>query len=141
MLTQPQGAHGAPRRTTEQDHELELQLDSRLLEPLARALDAGERLELDLEIANTDRAVGTMLGNAVTLRAGAEGLEPGTVDLTLRGSAGQSLGAFVPRGIALRLHGDANDYVGKGLSRRPHHRASPRPTPRSSPSTTSSPAT
>ncbi len=116
VLTQPAGAQGAPRRMTEQDHELEQQLDSRLLEPLARALDAGERLELDLEIANTDRAVGTMLGNAVTLRAGAEGLEPGTIDLTLRGSAGQSLGAFVPRGIALRLLGDANDYVGKGLS-------------------------
>ncbi|MGY3128997.1 glutamate synthase (NADPH/NADH) large chain [Agrococcus sp. UYP33] len=116
VLAQPQGALGAPRRTTEQDHELEQQLDTRLLEPLRRALEAGERLVLDLEIANTDRAVGTMLGNAVTLHAGAEGLEPGTVDLTLRGSAGQSLGAFVPRGIALRLHGDANDYVGKGLS-------------------------
>ncbi|MDR7234629.1 glutamate synthase large subunit [Agrococcus sp. BE272] len=116
VLAQPDGAHGAPRRTTAQDHELDEQLDSRLLAQLERAIDAGERLELDLEIANTDRAVGTMLGNAVTLRAGARGLEPGTVDLTLRGSAGQSLGAFVPRGIALRLIGDANDYVGKGLS-------------------------
>ncbi|WP_420710589.1 glutamate synthase large subunit [Agrococcus sp. SL85] len=116
VLAQPEGAHGAPRRTTVQDHELEDQLDTRLLPQLAEALAAGERLVLDLPIANTDRAVGTMLGNAVTLHAGAEGLEPGTVDLTLRGSAGQSLGAFAPRGIALRLHGDANDYVGKGLS-------------------------
>nr|WP_072313954.1 glutamate synthase large subunit [Agrococcus sp. Marseille-P2731] len=116
VLTPPAAAQGAPRRMTEQDHELEQQLDTRLLPELERALDAGERLVLDLDIANTDRALGTMLGNAVTLRAGAAGLEPGTVDLTLRGSAGQSLGAFVPRGIALRLHGDANDYVGKGLS-------------------------
>ncbi|XNQ56169.1 glutamate synthase large subunit [Agrococcus sp. 1P02AA] len=116
VLTPPAGAQGAPRRMTDQDHELEQQLDTRLLPELARALDAGERLVLDLDIANTDRALGTMLGNAVTKRAGAAGLEPGTVDLTLRGSAGQSLGAFVPRGISLRLHGDANDYVGKGLS-------------------------
>ncbi len=116
VLTRPESAQGAPRRTTEQDHELEQQLDSRLLPELERALEAGERLVLDLEIANTDRAVGTMLGNAVTKRAGAAGLEPGTVDLTLHGSAGQSLGAFIPRGITLRLLGDANDYVGKGLS-------------------------
>ena len=116
VLTRPASAQGAPRRTSEQDHELEPPLDTRLLPQLAAALDAGERLVLDLEIANTDRAIGTMLGGAVTRRAGAAGLEPGTVDLTLRGSAGQSLGAFLPRGIALRLHGDANDYVGKGLS-------------------------
>ncbi|WP_405216829.1 glutamate synthase large subunit [Agrococcus sp. Ld7] len=116
VLTRPAGAHGAPRRTTDQDHELEQQLDTQLLPQVDAALDAGERLVLDLEIANTDRAVGTMLGNLVTRRAGEAGLEPGTIDLTLRGSAGQSLGAFVPRGITLRLHGDANDYVGKGLS-------------------------
>ncbi|MCR8670678.1 glutamate synthase large subunit [Agrococcus sp. HG114] len=116
VLVAPQGAQGAPRRTTQQDHELEQQLDHRLLEPLERALDAGERLELELDIANTDRAVGTMLGNAVTKRAGAAGLPPGTVTLRMRGSAGQSLGAFVPRGVALHLAGDANDYVGKGLS-------------------------
>ncbi|SDR66738.1 glutamate synthase large subunit [Agrococcus carbonis] len=116
VLTAPAGVQGAPRKTVEQDHELEQQLDTHLLPQLAAALDAGERLVLDLEIANTDRAVGTMLGHAVTKRAGEAGLEPGTVDLTLRGSAGQSLGAFIPRGIALRLVGDANDYVGKGLS-------------------------
>ncbi len=116
VLTRPEGAQGQPRRTTEQDHELEQQLDWTLLPQLEQALQAGERLVLELDIANTDRAVGTMLGNAVTLRAGAEGLAPGTIDLTLRGSAGQSLGAFVPRGIALHLEGDANDYVGKGLS-------------------------
>ena len=116
VLATPTGLEGAPRRTTEQDHELEQQLDSRLLEQLERALDSGERLELELEIANTDRAVGTMLGNAVTMHAGAAGLEPGSVTLRMRGSAGQSLGAFVPRGIALHLEGDANDYVGKGLS-------------------------
>ena len=116
VLRRPHGAQGEPRRTTEQDHGLDEQLDSRLLERLEQALDAGERLQVELEIANTDRAVGTMLGNALTLRAGAEGLEPGTVTLRMRGSAGQSLGAFVPRGIVLHLEGDANDYVGKGLS-------------------------
>ncbi|PIJ18339.1 hypothetical protein BMH30_12665, partial [Leucobacter sp. OLES1] len=71
---------------------------------------------IDLPISNIDRAVGTMLGHEVTRRFGAEGLAPATIDITLTGSAGQSLGAFLPAGIALRLVGDANDYVGKGLS-------------------------
>ena len=65
---------------------------------------------------NVNRTVGTMLGSLVTRRYGADGLPDGTIDITFRGSAGQSFGAFVPRGITLRLFGDANDYVGKGLS-------------------------
>jgi glutamate synthase (NADPH/NADH) large chain len=69
-----------------------------------------------LAVRNVNRAVGTMLGHEVTKRYGADGLPDGTVDLTFRGSAGQSFGAFLPRGITLRLEGDANDYVGKGLS-------------------------
>jgi glutamate synthase domain-containing protein 3 len=67
-------------------------------------------------VRNVNRTVGTMLGSMVTRRFGGEGLPDGTIDLTFGGSAGQSFGAFLPRGITMRLFGDANDYVGKGLS-------------------------
>ncbi|MBT5576678.1 MAG: glutamate synthase subunit alpha, partial [Microbacteriaceae bacterium] len=85
----------------------------RLTEP---ALRAGERVEIDLPIRNTERAVGTMLGHEVTKTHGEHGLPADTIAITLRGAAGQSLGAFIPGGITLTLWGDANDYVGKGLS-------------------------
>ena len=68
------------------------------------------------QVRNVNRTVGTILGHEVTKRYKGEGLPDGTIDLTLTGSAGQSFGAFLPRGITLRLEGDANDYVGKGLS-------------------------
>jgi glutamate synthase (NADPH/NADH) large chain len=71
---------------------------------------------LELPVRNVNRTVGTMLGSLVTRRFGAAGLPDDTIDLTFTGSAGQSFGAFLPRGITLRLHGDANDHVGKGLS-------------------------
>ncbi|MDF2467645.1 MAG: glutamate synthase subunit alpha, partial [Rhodococcus erythropolis] len=70
----------------------------------------------ELPVHNTDRAVGTRLGAEVTRRYGAVGLPDGTIDVVLRGTAGQSLGAFLPPGISLVVVGDANDYVGKGLS-------------------------
>jgi glutamate synthase (NADPH/NADH) large chain len=73
-------------------------------------------VRLDLPVRNVNRTVGTMLGHHLTRRWGGEGLPEGTIDITLTGSAGQSFGAFLPRGITLRLVGDANDYVGKGLS-------------------------
>src|SRR5262249_59133740 len=73
-------------------------------------------VKLQLPVRNVNRTVGTMLGAEVTRRYGGAGLPDGTIDITLRGSAGQSLGAFVPSGITLRLFGDANDYLGKGLS-------------------------
>jgi glutamate synthase (NADPH/NADH) large chain len=116
------------KHTTQQDHELELQLDWAYLPRLREALAAGEKLRLDLPVANTDRSVGAMLGNELTKLLGEAGAEPGTIEVNLTGSAGQSLGAFVPRGINLTLFGDANDYVGKGLSGgqvvvRPDHRA------------------
>jgi len=79
------------------------------------ALDTGEPVRLTLAIRNVNRTVGTMLGHHVT-RVRPEGLPDGTIDITLTGSAGQSLGAFLPRGVTLRVHGDANDYVAKGLS-------------------------
>ena len=107
----------------------------------ADALENGEPVRAQVPIRNVNRTVGTMLGHEVTKRYRGEGLPDGTIDITLIGSAGQSFGAFLPRGITLRLEGDANDYVGKGLSGgrlvvRPGPRARP-----STPRTTSSPAT
>ena len=114
--------------TQQQDHELEQQLDMRILDSVLEALDHGERATFDIAVENTDRAVGTLLGNEITKRFGEQGAGPGTVSLRLTGSAGQSLGAFAPRGLTIALEGDANDYVGKGLSGgqisvRPHRSA------------------
>ncbi len=100
----------------EQDHGLEAALDNTLIQLCEGALLDGAPVRLELPVRNVNRTVGTMLGSLVTRRYGAEGLPPGTIDITFTGSAGQSFGAFVPRGMTLRLVGDANDYVGKGLS-------------------------
>ncbi|UYO98738.1 glutamate synthase large subunit [Microbacterium sp. M28] len=106
-----------PRRSgREQDHELDAHFDVQLIEMAQEALEDGSPVLIELPIRNTERAVGTMLGHEVTTRYGAAGLARETIDVTLTGTAGQSLGAFMPAGIALRLEGDANDYVGKGLS-------------------------
>ncbi|WP_328827754.1 glutamate synthase large subunit [Nocardioides acrostichi] len=103
--------------TKSQDHGLEKSLDVTELVPLAEpALERGEPVRAQLSIRNVNRTVGTILGHEVTKRYRGEGLPEGTIDLTFLGSAGQSFGAFVPSGITLRLEGDANDYVGKGLS-------------------------
>ncbi len=111
----PEGA--ARHNTTSQDHGLDKALDVQQLVPLARpALENGEPVRAQVEIRNVNRTVGTILGHEVTKRYKGEGLPDGTIDITFTGSAGQSFGAFVPRGITLRLEGDANDYVGKGLS-------------------------
>ncbi|MCW2851175.1 MAG: glutamate synthase large subunit, partial [Nocardioides sp.] len=105
------------RNTKTQDHGLDRSLDLTELVPLAQpALQHGEPVRAQVAIRNVNRTVGTILGHEVTKRYGGEGLPDGTIDLTFVGSAGQSFGAFVPRGITLRLEGDANDYVGKGLS-------------------------
>jgi glutamate synthase (NADPH/NADH) large chain len=107
----------APRhRVTTQDHGLDKALDHTLIQLAEGALEEGRPVRLDLPIRNVNRTVGTMLGYEVTRRWGAEGLPDDTIDISFTGSAGQSFGAFVPRGITLRLQGDANDYVGKGLS-------------------------
>ena len=117
VLRGPEFAETAPRRHgAAQDHELDAHFDVRLTELAADALDARAPVVIDLPIRNLDRAVGTMLGHEVTKRFGAAGLAPETIDVTLTGSAGQSLGAFLPAGVTLRLIGEANDYVGKGLS-------------------------
>ena len=117
ILSGPVFGPEAPRRNgRKQDHELEQHFDVQLIEAAQDVLAGGGRLELSLPIRNTERAVGTMLGHEVTLRHGENGLPAGSIDITLIGSAGQSLGAFLPSGITLRLEGDSNDYVGKGLS-------------------------
>ena len=105
-----------PRCTKTQDHGLEKALDNELVALAEDALERGEPVRAALAVRNVNRTVGTILGHEVTKRYGGAGLPDDTIDLTLTGSAGQSFGAFVPRGITLRLEGDANDYLGKGLS-------------------------
>ena len=106
----------ALHNTVKQDHGLDAALDNKLIELAQPALTKGEAVKIDLPVRNVNRTVGTMLGAEVTRKYGAEGLPAGTIDVTLHGSAGQSLGAFIPRGVAIRLYGDSNDYVGKGIS-------------------------
>ncbi|MCI0155653.1 glutamate synthase large subunit [Leifsonia shinshuensis] len=123
ILRGPEFPDDAPRKNGRaQDHELDEHFDNQLIQAAHDVLAAerpgadGATLSLSLPIRNTERAVGTMLGHEVTVRHGENGLPTGTIDITLTGSAGQSLGAFLPAGITLRLEGDSNDYVGKGLS-------------------------
>ncbi|WP_372592694.1 glutamate synthase large subunit [Actinotalea sp.] len=117
VLERPVPVPGASlRNTTGQDHGLDKALDNQLISRAEPALERGERVTIDVPVRNVNRTVGTMLGHEVTRRYGGEGLPDDTIEVTLTGSAGQSLGAFLPRGITLRLFGDANDYVGKGLS-------------------------
>jgi glutamate synthase (NADPH/NADH) large chain len=99
-----------------QDHELEKHFDHKLIASAKAALEDAQPVRIELPITNVDQAVGTMLGNELTKRYAADGLPDGTIDIYLTGSAGQSFGAFVPKGIKLNLEGDSNDYVGKGLS-------------------------
>ncbi len=106
----------AIHQVTEQDHGLERALDHQLLALASPALDRAERVAFELPIRNENRTVGTMLGSELTRQHGFNGLPDDTVDIRFHGSAGQSFGAFVPAGITLRLEGDANDYIGKGLS-------------------------
>jgi glutamate synthase (NADPH) large chain len=107
---------GPLHSVVKQDHGLDKALDVTLIQLCEGAIDDGSPVTLELPIRNVNRTVGTMLGHEVTLRHGADGLPENTIDLTFAGSAGQSFGAFVPRGITMRLLGDSNDYLGKGLS-------------------------
>ncbi|MBS1692710.1 MAG: glutamate synthase large subunit [Actinobacteria bacterium] len=102
--------------SSSQDHGLDKALDQQLIVQCREALDSGAPVRFSTTIANVNRTVGTMLGHEVTKAYGGQGLPDGTIDITFNGSAGNSFGAFVPRGITLRVYGDANDYVGKGLS-------------------------
>ncbi len=117
ILVGPDFADSVPRSYgVPQDHELESHFDVELIRLSQAAIENGTPVSIALPIRNTERAVGTMLGNRVTANHGENGLPTGTIEVTLTGSAGQSLGAFLPSGITLRLEGDSNDYVGKGLS-------------------------
>jgi glutamate synthase (NADPH/NADH) large chain len=117
VLHVPELPEGASRRNTAgQDHGLDKALDNELVKLAKDALDNGEPVRAQVKIRNVNRTVGTILGHEVTKRYKGEGLPDGTIDITFIGSAGQSFGAFVPRGMTLRLEGDANDYLGKGLS-------------------------
>jgi glutamate synthase (NADPH/NADH) large chain len=117
ILTMPEPPPGTwLTKRVEQDHGLDAALDNTLIQLCEGALLDATPVSLELPVRNVNRTVGTMLGSLVTRRYGSEGLPAGTIDITLRGSAGQSLGAFLPPGVLIRLFGDANDYVGKGLS-------------------------
>jgi glutamate synthase (NADPH/NADH) large chain len=102
--------------STAQDHGLDEALDRQLIDLCQPAILDAKPVQLDLPIRNVNRTVGTLLGHEITKAWKGEGLPDGTIDITFTGSAGQSFGAFVPNGVTLRLHGDANDYLGKGLS-------------------------
>jgi glutamate synthase (NADPH/NADH) large chain len=110
----PPGA--ALHQSTLQDHGLEKALDLELIKEAAPALERGEPVTITRAVRNVNRTLGTMLGNEVTKRYRGAGLPDNTITVECHGSVGQSFGAFVPRGITLRLFGDANDYVAKGLS-------------------------
>ncbi len=118
LLYQPELPAGTGRICTKkQDHNLGASLDQKILFPICRPVfETGQQIRATLPISNIDRAAGTQLGSEISRRYGAEGLPDGTIELTFKGSAGQSFGAFIPSGMTLRLEGDANDYVGKGLS-------------------------
>ena len=118
ILYQPQVSESVGRYCQiAQDHGLENSLDNRVLLELCRpALERSERVKASLPIRNINRAVGTLLGSEITRRFGVSGLPDDTIQLKFTGSAGQSFGAFIPRGLTMTLEGDANDYVGKGLS-------------------------
>ncbi len=117
ILHVPELAEGTPLRcVTAQDHGLEKALDNELIARAEDALERRQPVRIEMAIRNVNRTVGTMLGAEVTRRFRGEGLPDDTIDITLTGSAGQSFGAFLPRGVTLRLLGDANDYLAKGLS-------------------------
>jgi len=117
ILVGPDFAEDEPRRNRRaQKHDLERHFDVELIRLSQAALEHGDEVRIELPVRNTERAVGTMLGHEVTKKYGEHGLPTGTIEVSLTGSAGQSLGAFMPNGITLRLEGDSNDYVGKGLS-------------------------
>ncbi|MBX3090555.1 MAG: glutamate synthase large subunit [Cryobacterium sp.] len=106
----------AVRHSRDQDHELQDHFDNQLVRDCDEVFASGMQRRFELAVSNTDRAVGALLGHEVTRRMGAGGLPEGTIGVSLRGTAGQSLGAFLPSGITIRLEGEANDYLAKGLS-------------------------
>jgi glutamate synthase (NADPH) large chain len=129
ILAPPRNPYGQTmHQSVPQDHGLDRALDQQLIQLAQPAIQDGRRVTIEVPVRNVNRTVGTMLGSEVTRHWGGDGLADDTISIHLTGSAGQSLGAFLPPGITLRLEGDANDYVGKGLSGgrvivHPDHRA------------------
>ncbi len=115
LLVRPE-VTGPLHNTTQQDHGLGAALDNELISLSQNALTKKELVRIELPVRNVNRTVGTMLGAEITRAHGGAGLPDDTIDVRLHGSAGQSLGAFIPRGLTIRLFGDSNDYVGKGIS-------------------------
>ena len=115
LLVEPTN-NDSRKNTTTQNHGLDAALDNELIRLSADALDNAAPVRLDMKVRNVNRTVGTMLGAEITRKYGGAGLPADTVDITFHGSAGQSFGAFIPTGLTLRLYGDSNDYVAKGLS-------------------------
>jgi glutamate synthase domain-containing protein 3 len=117
MLHAPAGSPASPRRRVQaQDHGLDRAFDTELLGACGDALIGRRPVTLERRVRNVDRAIGTMLGSEITRLWGGDGLPDDTITLRCTGSAGQSFGAFIPRGLSLWLEGDANDFLGKGLS-------------------------
>ena len=103
-------------QTIKQDHGLEEALDNQLIELAKDTIENGNKVNIELPVININRVVGTMLSHEIAKKYGSELLPDGTINIKLNGSAGQSLGAFLAKGITIQVEGDANDYVGKGLS-------------------------
>ncbi len=117
ILARPVNAYDQTMyQSVAQDHGLDEALDQELIRQARPAIDHADRVQIESPIRNVNRTVGTLLGHEVTKKWKGEGLPDGTISIRFKGSAGQSFGAFVPAGITMRLVGDANDYVGKGLS-------------------------
>jgi glutamate synthase (NADPH) large chain len=118
ILTPAKKAHAnvITHQVMAQDHGLELALDNEIIRQAQPAIDSGKKVKIELPIVNINRVVGTMLSHEIAKKWGAEGLPEDTIHIKLNGSAGQSLGAFLARGVTLEVEGDCNDFVGKGLS-------------------------
>jgi glutamate synthase (NADPH/NADH) large chain len=117
LLYEATAAHGTDRLNTRtQEHGMELAIDHEIMDAALAAAKSGDKATFELQVSNVNRAVGTQLGSAITRHFGSAGLDEGSIVLECTGSAGQSFGAFLPKGVTLTLEGDVNDYLGKGLS-------------------------
>jgi glutamate synthase domain-containing protein 2/glutamate synthase domain-containing protein 1/glutamate synthase domain-containing protein 3 len=116
ILYRPEAGPSEVRNTEPQRHDLDKALDNQILPLVADAIETGNPVTLRLPIRNVHRTVGTMVSGTIAKRYGGQGLPDGTLDLHFQGSAGQSFGAFASKGMTLTLEGEANDYLGKGLS-------------------------
>ncbi len=116
LLVQPDSGGLPTRNMTEGRNEVPETLDAQMIRDAAPALEDGEKMQLTYNVGNTQRAIGTKLSHKIVTKYGLTGLQPGHITVRLRGSCGQSLGAFGVQGLKLEVLGDSNDYVGKGLS-------------------------